>query len=119
MKQKLIFLGAIFLIISTSMAGVSEAVAAMTKRLPQLVALKKTKALGENNKGFITVLKASADASSIAAAENKDRGVVYSSIAKKHGISTAQVGKQRAKGIHKKAASGTMIQDAGGSWKAK
>ena len=45
--------------------------------------------------------------------------MVYASIAKKHGISPAQVGKQRAASIHQKAAPGTMIQDASGKWKSK
>ena len=119
MKQNLIFLLAVFIMISTSMAGVNESVAAMKKRLPQLVALKKAKAIGEDNKGFVAVLKNSGNAASIVAAENKDRNVVYSALAKKHGISAAQVGKQRAEGIRKKAAPGTMIQDSSGNWKAK
>ena len=99
------------------MADIKQSLNNMKKRLPQVVALKKAKAIGEDNKGFLVALKA--DGKVITAAENGDRRVVYSAVAKKHGISADQVGKQRAIQIHQKAASGTMLQDGSGKWREK
>ena len=118
MKTRLICICTFFLLIATSLAGVSESLSAMKKRLPQIVALKKSKAVGENNQGYLTVLKSSS-ATSIVASENADRKVIYTSVAKKHGISVSQVAKQRAVSIRKKASAGTMIQDSSGKWRAK
>ena len=115
---------ALFLITFLFMAGtlsadVNRSLNNMKKRLPQVIALKKAQALGEDNKGFLIALKNVNNAGAIAAAENADRRVVYASVAKKHGISIAQVGKQRAIQIHQKAARGTMLQDGSGRWRAK
>lgn len=118
MKAKVVCIAIFLLMISTSFAGVNESLAAMKKRLPQIVALKKSKAIGENNQGYLTVLKSSPQ-TAVVAAENSDRKVIYLSVAKKHGISVSQVGKQRAASIHKKASKGTMIQDSSGNWRSK
>ena len=107
-----------FLFMTTGvMADMNKSLSNMKKRLPQVIALKKTQSLGEDNKGFLVALKG--NAKSVAAAENADRKVVYASVAKKHGISVTQVGKQRAIQIHQKAAKGTMLQDGSGKWRKK
>lgn len=115
--KRALFLITFLLIASSAFADMQKSLDNMKKRLPQVVALKKSKALGEDNKGFLVALKG--DGKTIAAAENGDRKVVYSAVAKKHGISVAQVGKQRAIQIHKKAAKGTMLQDGSGKWREK
>jgi len=116
MKTALFLITFLFMA-TTSMADMNKSLSNMKKRLPQVIALKKAQALGEDNKGFLVALKGNAKA--IAAAENADRKVVYAAVAKKHGISVTQVGKQRAIQIHQKAAKGTMLQDGSGKWRAK
>ena len=115
--KKALFLITFLFLVSTAFADMKQSLNNMKKRLPQVIALKKAQALGEDNKGFLVALKGNAQA--VAAAENKDRTVVYSAVAKKHGISVVQVGKQRAIQIHQKAAKGTMLQDGSGKWRAK
>ncbi len=115
--KKALFLITFLLMAFTVQADMNQSLSNMKKRLPQVIALKKAQALGEDNKGFLVALKANAKA--VAAAENADRKVVYASVAKKHGISITQVGKQRAIQIHQKAAKGTMLQDGSGKWRQK
>ena len=117
--RKAFFLITFLLIAVSAMADMNKSLDNMKKRLPQIVALKKAKVLGEDNKGFLAVLKKTPEADALAAAENSDRNAVYSEVAKKHGISVDQVGKQRAIQIHKKAAKGTMLQDGSGTWREK
>ncbi|MCM8542373.1 MAG: YdbL family protein [Lentisphaeraceae bacterium] len=112
--KKAFFLITFLLIATSAMADMKQSLDSMKKRLPQIVALKKSQAIGEGNTGYAVALKDNAKA--IVAAENGDRKVVYAEVAKKHGISVDQVGKQRAIQIHQKAAKGTMLQDGSGKW---
>jgi len=96
--------------------GAAQIKASMKARLPKIEALKNQAALGENNLGFITVLKNSANATALAAAENKDRKIIYNALAKKLRTTAALVGKRRAKQIASRAPKGQMIQDAKGKW---
>ena len=97
-------------------AGAAQIKASMKARLPKVEALKSQAVLGENNLGYITVLKNSANATVLAAAENKDRKVIYNALAKKLRTTAALVGKRRAKQIASRAPKGQMIQDAKGKW---
>ena len=115
--KKAFFLITFLLMTTSAMADMAQSLNNMKKRLPEVVALKKAKAIGEDNKGFLVALKDNGKA--ITVAENGDRKVVYASVAKKHGISVDQVGKQRAIQIHQKAAKGTMLQDGSGKWRKK
>lgn len=114
--KKALFLFTFLLIASTAFADMNQSLDNMKKRLPQIIALKKSKVIGEDNKGLISVLKNDGNAQALATAENNDRKIVYAAVAKKHGISVDQVGKQRAIQIHQKAAKGTMLQDGSGKW---
>lgn len=90
----------------------------MEKRLGQVVALKKSGTVGENNQGYLTVRGSlTAANTTLVKAENADRKAVYQLIAAKTKSSATTVGKTRAASIRKTAAKGTWIQLANGSWK--
>ena len=91
----------------------------MRSRLPVIVALKAKGIVGENNQGYLTVLKKPTDKQAVVSAENKDRRTIYAAIAKKQGTSAELVGQRRALQISSKAVPGTMIQDAKGKWHKK
>ena len=91
----------------------------MEQRLPQIDSLKTQGVIGENNAGYLAVLKDNASAKALADAENKDRAAVYQAIAKKTGTSADLVGKRRAAQIAEIAGPGQMIQDAAGKWVKK
>lgn len=91
----------------------------MEQRISQLDSLKASGAIGENNRGFVEVRKDSGDASSVVAAENGDRDIVYQSIAKKTGSSPEQVGEARARQIASNSASGVWLQREIGTWYQK
>ena len=91
----------------------------MEQRLPQIDSLKTQGVIGENNAGYLAVLKDNASAKALADAENKDRAAVYQAIAKKTGTSADLVGKRRAAQIAEIAGPGQMIQDAAGKWLKK
>ena len=90
----------------------------MAKRLGQVVSLKKSGAVGENNQGYLTVRGSlTAAQTTLVKAENVDRRSVYQLIAAKTQSSASTVGKTRAASIRKTAAKGTWIQLTSGSWK--
>ncbi|MFO1522318.1 MAG: YdbL family protein [Kiritimatiellia bacterium] len=91
----------------------------MLARLPQIDAMKKSGAIGENNLGYLEVRAASAPAEKLAGEENADRKVVYQAIGAQQGTSADTVGKLRARQIAEKAAPGVWVQDEGGVWRKK
>jgi uncharacterized protein len=92
--------------------------ARMRGRLPAIVALKKAGVVGENNQGYLVVRK-STDKKGLVDAENQDRRLIYTAIAKKQNTTPDLVGQRRALQIAQKADPGTWVQDAGGRWKQK
>lgn len=90
--------------------------ARMHSRLPVIVDLKAKGIVGENNQGYLTVLKKPTNQQAVIDAENKDRQMIYSAIAKKQNTTPALVGQRRALQIADKASPGTMVQDANGKW---
>ena len=86
-------------------------------RLPEITALKSKGIVGENNQGYLTLLKQPAGAKATVAAENHDRRTIYTAIAKKQGTTPELVGQRRALQIAQKANPGTMIQGADGKWR--
>lgn len=93
--------------------------ARMRSRLPVIVALKAKGIVGENNQGYLTILKKPTDKQAMISAENQDRRKIYTAIAKKQGTTPELVGQRRALQILQKADPGTMVQDAGGKWRKK
>jgi uncharacterized protein len=104
---------------SLSPAWAQDIKARMRARLPELVTLKAQGVIGENNNGYLTILKAPTDKEALVKAENDDRRKIYSAIAKQQGTTAELVGKRRALQIAEKADPGTMIQGADGKWGPK
>jgi uncharacterized protein YdbL (DUF1318 family) len=91
----------------------------MSARLPTINALKSNGVVGENNQGYLTMLKKQNDKKALVDAENKDRRKAYEMIAKQQGSTAAHVGQRRALQIAQKAKTGTWLQDAKGKWYKK
>lgn len=92
----------------------------MQKRLPEINALLKKGAVGEDCNGFLAAQgQLSAAEQKLIAAENADRKLVYQAIAKQQNTSAELVGQRRAKQIAEKSPAGTLLQDAEGKWYRK
>ena len=87
----------------------------MEQRLGKIDALKAGGALGENNRGFLEV-RAAGEAPGVAAAENRDREIVYAELAKRTGASVSSVGYARARQIAANSAPGVWLQRESGEW---
>ena len=91
-------------------------------RFDQLRALKQKGAIGENNHGYVEVIGGDSEAQSVADAENKDRRVIYKTIAEQNnlpGDALSTIETVFAQVQRDKANSGDKIQDASGSWITK
>ena len=100
---------------------VEQALAGRKGRFDTLESYKAQGIIGENNRGYVELLGDDAQAADIVAMENKDRRVIYQTIAEQNGI-TDQIDvieKVFAQVQQEKAAAGYKIQDAGGGWKTK
>ncbi len=93
--------------------------ARMEQRIPQIDALKTQGVLGENNRGFLEVRAAAAEADSVASAENTDRATVYAAIASRTGSTAENVGRARARQIAAGSAPGVWLQRENGDWYKK
>jgi len=91
----------------------------MKERLPIIIALKARGVVGENNQGYLEMLKGQSENKEAVMAENQDRKAVYEEIAQKTGTSMQVVGQRRAIQIAEKAASGEWVQTPAGQWKKK
>ena len=91
----------------------------MIARYPQIKAFLQKGIVGENNKGYLKLLKNDANAKKIVEAENNDRKIIYTAIAKQQNATPELVGKRRAIMIAKRASKGYMLQDAKGKWYKK
>lgn len=101
------------------MAWGQDIKARMRARLPEILALKGSGVVGENNQGYLTILENPGDKKAVVEAENQDRRHVYQAIAKKKGTTPELVGQRRAIQIAQKAVSGTRIQGPNGKWQTK
>jgi len=103
-----------------SAEGLGDIKRRMTQRAPRIGHLKKDKAVGENNRGYLEILKAGsldAKAKQLVRDENGDRRLVYEAIAKAEGTTADLVGRNRAMMIAKRAEPGIMVQQPDGTWK--
>ncbi len=91
----------------------------MAERLPQIDALKAQGSLGENNRGLLEVRSPSDEATAVSRDENRDREVVYATIAKQTGSTPAAVGTARARQIATNSARGVWLQRENGEWYRK
>jgi uncharacterized protein YdbL (DUF1318 family) len=108
-----------FLAVASHAEDLGAVKARMEQRLAKIVQLEASGALGETNRGFVDVRAAGGDASEVAAAENRDREVVYAAIAKQQGADVDAVGRARAKKIAATSPAGTWLQHDDGSWHKK
>lgn len=92
--------------------------ASMQARIPKVVELKDKGYIGEKGDGMLGVIKDAEGASSVVAAENKDRLEVYQARAKESGVSLPQFMKVMGEERTKKEPSGRSIQ-TGGDWTKK
>ena len=90
-------------------------------RFDQMRALKTAGVLGENNHGYIEVLKEQSSAKALADAENQDRQVIYKTIAEQNGLENALATIEGvfAQVQRDKADAGDQIQTEDGQWIAK
>ena len=101
-------------------AGANDIKARMQQRKPTIDKLKSESLVGENNKGYLAFVPGAAQKEgSTVSAENKDRGAIYSAIAKKEGTTPQFVGERRAVQIGQRASPGTWLQDPSGKWHKK
>ena len=91
----------------------------MIDRLPVIKSLKDQGIIGENNAGYLEFVGQQKPKADVIAAENEDRKLVYSAIAKQQGTTVEVVGKHRAIQIAQKAQPGEWLQDAAGKWYQK
>ena len=90
-------------------------------RSPELQTLKSKGLIGENNKGFLTVLKPShqPNEKSLIDAENQDRKLIYNTVVAQNHLgsgSLAKVEAEFAKTRHERAGKGNFIQMPSGKW---
>ena len=90
-------------------------------RYDRLRELKAKGAVGENNRGYVEVLGDNPQAKTIAEAENKDREVIYKTIANQNDLSGALPTIEKVFGQvqRDKASPGDKIQGADGQWVTK
>jgi len=101
---------------------VKSALDARRSRFDELKTLKAQGAIGENNQGYVEVLKSAGNAQSVADAENKDRRFIYTTIVAQNGLPSSSLGTVEsvfAQVQRDKASSGDKIQDASGNWTSK
>jgi len=89
----------------------------MEQRLADLVSLKQSGAVGEDNRGYLSVRgQLGAAQRAMVEAENADRKKVYAAIAAKTSASVESVGRKRAEQVRDSAPTGTWVQQADGKW---
>ncbi len=93
--------------------------ARMRDRLPTIVDLKSRGIVGENNQGFLEMLKGQTEKQNVVTAENQDRKSIYAQIARQTGTDIKVVGQRRALQIAEKATPGEWLQDPSGKWYQK
>ena len=77
--------------------------------------------IGENNRGYVELLSSDPQASDVVREENRDRKVIYQTIAEQNGIASQMdvIEKVFAQVQHEKAQAGYKIQTADGAWMTK
>jgi uncharacterized protein YdbL (DUF1318 family) len=122
MRIKITTLVSLLVIASTVLAAAAWAQdlkSRMSARRPAINALKASGVVGENNQGYLTLLKQQTNDKALVTDENKDRRQAYQIIARQQGTTAEHVGKRRAIQIAKKAKAGIMLQNAQGKWYKK
>jgi uncharacterized protein YdbL (DUF1318 family) len=101
---------------------VQSALDGRKQRFAQLKSLKAQGVLGENNRGYVEVLGAAADARALADDENRDRKAIYEAIVVQNNLgkgALATVEGVFAEVQRQKASAGDRIQSQSGEWVIK
>lgn len=100
---------------------VTEALENRRDRYEELANLKQEGLVGENNQGYIHVFEGRPDVEAIANAENRDRKIIYQTIAEQNGLVDAigTIEEVFAQVQRDKAQAGDRIQSPDGSWMTK
>lgn len=101
---------------------INQALENRRDRYNRLAEFKKQGAVGENNRGYVEVLADGGEAGAVVEAENKDRRVIYRTIAEQNDLdenALVIVEKVFAQVQQEKAAPGDKIQTEDGRWIAK
>lgn len=98
---------------------IREAKARMLKRIPAILELKRKGIVGENNRGFLELIRQDKRAKKLVEDENRDRRIIYAFISEQQGVSIDVVERLRAKQIRHKARPGEWLQDQTGRWHKK
>jgi uncharacterized protein len=95
---------------------VKQALDSRKERFSELRDLKSEGAIGENNRGYVHALNEKAK--TLVAAENKDRKVIYQTIAEQNNLEDAlsTIESAFAQVQRDKAEAGDKIQDDEGNW---
>lgn len=105
--------------VAVALAGAQDLKKRMAARQPAINALKAGGIVGENNQGYLALIKKQSDKKAVVNAENADRLKVYQLIARQQGTTAEHVGRRRALKIADIAAPGTWLQNAKGKWYQK
>ena len=100
---------------------VQSALESRRERFDQLHTLKASGVVGEDNHGYVEALKDEGGAPSVVDAENRDRKVIYQTIAEQNGLenAVATIESVFAQVQRDKAAAGEQIQMEDGRWTTK
>ncbi len=99
--------------------AIQQAFKARHDRLQELQNLKKAGLIGEDNRGYVAVLKKSATAEAIAAEENRDRQIIYRALVEQNQLGPEgidQVELAFAEVQREKASFGDFVQLPSGEW---
>lgn len=91
----------------------------MKKRLPEIADLKAKGIIGEDNRGYLGFVTGNRVNEALITAENKDRKLIYSHLAKQQNTTLEVVEKIQAQRKAKKARPGEFIQNPDGKWVKK
>lgn len=100
---------------------VSAALDARRARFDNLADLKSKGMVGEDDRGYVKALVSAPEVEAVVKAENKDRTIVYTTIAAQNNLAgeIATIEKVFAEVQRDKAKPGEKIQDANGQWVTK
>jgi uncharacterized protein YdbL (DUF1318 family) len=112
----------VFTAAAVSATDLGELKKRMARRAPRIGELKADKSVGENNRGYLEILKpekVDKKDRKIVEDENADRKTVYEAIARDENTTAQLVGKNRALMVYERAAPGIMVQKPDGTWTEK
>lgn len=105
----------------STQGAVKAAKGRMMARLRIILKLKAEGVVGENNRGYLELLRDRGNKGyrDVVSDENRDRRIIYQYIARTQGVSLKAVGRLRAKQIRERAPSGHWLEDDSGNWYKK